>query len=123
MKLSPLLNTLLWACVTAAVVATLMQKRQPEGEYEIFEILIPDRNKGIKNWVGVVAVHFLNDKELQKKFRESYPSLNFKVNGFIVEDPLGVCQVYAMRPDFVNDKKTRTLGHELLHCIHGPYHW
>lgn len=33
-----------------------------------------------------------------------------------------VCEVFAPRPDSVDDAKTAVLGHEVLHCILGKYH-
>jgi hypothetical protein len=32
------------------------------------------------------------------------------------------CEVYAPRPEFVDDAATTVLGHEVLHCIAGKYH-
>jgi hypothetical protein len=33
-----------------------------------------------------------------------------------------VCLVYIYRPAFLDDDRTRTLGHEMLHCLLGEYH-
>ncbi len=32
------------------------------------------------------------------------------------------CEIHSLRPKTIDDDKTLTLGHELLHCIHGSYH-
>jgi hypothetical protein len=32
------------------------------------------------------------------------------------------CTVYVPRPLFVDDQNTTVLGHEVLHCVIGPYH-
>lgn len=32
------------------------------------------------------------------------------------------CTVYVPRPLFVDDQNTMVLGHEVLHCVIGPYH-
>lgn len=32
------------------------------------------------------------------------------------------CTVYVMRPESVDDERTLTLGHEVLHCFYGNYH-
>lgn len=32
------------------------------------------------------------------------------------------CEVFVVRPETVDDERTRTLGHEVLHCVLGPYH-
>ena len=33
-----------------------------------------------------------------------------------------ICRVYVQRPQAVDDDSTKTLGHELLHCLLGDYH-
>lgn len=32
------------------------------------------------------------------------------------------CEVYAPRPEYLDDEHTRILGHEVLHCVAGRYH-
>lgn len=33
-----------------------------------------------------------------------------------------VCEVFSVRPKRIDDQKTMTLGHEVLHCVYGRYH-
>lgn len=33
-----------------------------------------------------------------------------------------VCYIFVVRPVTVDDSKSATLGHELLHCLYGDYH-
>ncbi len=32
------------------------------------------------------------------------------------------CYIHVIRPTLVDGRRTRSLGHELLHCFHGHYH-
>lgn len=32
------------------------------------------------------------------------------------------CQIHILEPEFVDDERTLTLGHEMVHCIYGSYH-
>jgi hypothetical protein len=32
------------------------------------------------------------------------------------------CEVHLLRPKSIDDDRTKTLGHEMLHCIYGTYH-
>ena len=32
------------------------------------------------------------------------------------------CEIHIVRPTRVDDTRTLTLGHEMLHCIYGSYH-
>jgi hypothetical protein len=32
------------------------------------------------------------------------------------------CEIHTMRPKTVDDEPTRTLGHEMTHCLDGSYH-
>lgn len=34
----------------------------------------------------------------------------------------GTCTIYAKIPEFVNDRDTTFLGHEMLHCFMGAFH-
>lgn len=44
-------------------------------------------------------------------------------NGESVEKPeLYRCDIYALEPKRQDDKNVTTLGHELMHCLHGSYH-
>jgi len=33
-----------------------------------------------------------------------------------------ICEVYALKPRRIDDQRTMTIGHELLHCLYGRYH-
>lgn len=32
------------------------------------------------------------------------------------------CMVFSLKPRYVDDERTLTLGHEILHCIYGEVH-
>ena len=32
------------------------------------------------------------------------------------------CTIHSQVPEFLNDRRTTTLGHETLHCFAGPFH-
>lgn len=32
------------------------------------------------------------------------------------------CEIHILEPRFVDDDRTLTLGHEMVHCIYGSYH-
>lgn len=33
-----------------------------------------------------------------------------------------ICRIVTLKPRDVDDRRTATLGHELLHCLFGEYH-
>ena len=32
------------------------------------------------------------------------------------------CEIHILEPRFIDDDRTLTLGHEMVHCIYGSYH-
>lgn len=32
------------------------------------------------------------------------------------------CYLFSLKPQYVDDDHTMTVGHELLHCVYGQYH-
>ena len=86
-------------------------------------LIVPEKNSDIKDWNEMVFVHIMDtDEELQAEFEATYPGSSFKVRGFMKRQEDGTCHIYFLRPEHVNDDKTRTVGHELLHCIYNRYH-
>jgi hypothetical protein len=87
------------------------------------EEIIPTYNQSTTQWEGVVHIHFMSYNDLQKELRKHYPKETREVLGFKIDSEDGVCHIFMMKPEFVNDNRTRTMGHELLHCVYGPYHF
>lgn len=87
------------------------------------------------------TVHLYNSKDqVEKKYREiyniDYSNQAVDLLGFAIwnefrdaqgnpiepkDRPLH-CDIYAVRPTRIDDEATRTLGHELMHCIYGKFH-
>lgn len=87
------------------------------------EEIMPTYNRAVTQWKGVVHIHYLSFEDLQKELKKNYPTETREVLGFKINDKDQVCHIYVMKPEYVNDDRTRTMGHELLHCVHGPYHF
>ena len=32
------------------------------------------------------------------------------------------CEIHVLAPQYIDDERTLTLGHEMVHCIYGSYH-
>ena len=72
--------------------------------------------------------------EMQEYYLEHFGEENEETEidplmmGFSWSDPLpakNICrlELYVVRPIEVDDDPTATIGHEVLHCVHGPdYH-
>lgn len=63
--------------------------------------------------------HFLEDVDIDK--------IDPLMRGFSADEPYvkqNMCHLdlYAVRPTEVDDDMTLTIGHEVLHCVHGQYH-
>lgn len=73
----------------------------------------------------VLTVHVYNTQV------ELVNAINIRVGYEVDPDHLGlaiyspddnICEIFALEPKKVDGEKTRTLGHELLHCIYGEVH-
>lgn len=73
----------------------------------------------------LVTVHIFDSKsEMHKTLVEKgYKQLKYSNGGItIVYKNSNKCEIFAVKPKQLNDKKVTTLGHELLHCLYGEYH-
>lgn len=64
-------------------------------------------------------------KELINARVEIEPSFDKRQNlqGFAIWSPNdNVCAIYTLKPRRIDDDRTTTLGHEMLHCLIGTYH-
>ncbi len=71
---------------------------------------------------------FDTEEEMQKYFLDEYDELDEDMRAFSGSEPYpdkNVCHLdlYIVRPTYVDDDDTLSIGHEVLHCVHGPdYH-
>lgn len=105
--------------------------------------MAPSELTGSINKVGkpVVTTVFFYDniKQVQDKYREvhkipkdqaigttgfarwaEYRDINGKP--IEVENEPHTCVIHTVRPTQIDDEATKTLGHEMLHCLIGTYH-
>ena len=85
--------------------------------------------KGDLDRVGqdlIITVKFYKtQKELIGARVEIEPSFDKRQNlqGFAIWSPNdNVCTIYTLTPKRIDDDRTTTLGHEMLHCLIGKYH-
>lgn len=83
--------------------------------------------------IGNVLVTFFwfeTYAEMQEYYRVKYKEekIDQQMRGFSAAEPYpdkNICHLdlYTVRPKEVDDNVTLTIGHEVLHCVHGPrYH-
>ena len=76
--------------------------------------------------IPIEITFFMYDtkSEMHRELRsKGYRNLKYSNDGIaIVYTSSNKCEVYAVRPKALNDKATKVLGHEVLHCIYGEYH-
>ena len=84
--------------------------------------------------VMITFYWFDTDKEMQEYYLEHFGEeanedvIDEYMRGFSASEPVpekNICHLdlYAVRPLEVDDTYTLTIGHEVLHCVHGPgYH-
>lgn len=71
---------------------------------------------------------FDTEAEMQQWFFDEYGEFDEDMRSFSGSEPYAdknVCHLdlYAVRPILVDDDFTLSIGHEVIHCVHGPdYH-
>lgn len=75
---------------------------------------------------------FDTELEMQKYYAKHFLKADINkidplMRGFSADEPYiekNICHLdlYAVRPLKVDDDMTLTIGHEVLHCVHGQYH-
>ncbi len=69
---------------------------------------------------------FDTEEELQVFFFEEYGEYDEQMRSFslaeVYDEDKNICHLdlYAVRPILVDDDKTLSIGHEVLHCVNGP---
>jgi hypothetical protein len=73
-----------------------------------------------------ITVHFYkNQKDLNTALdaaRENWKRKKGLIGQAVWSPDDNKCVIYALQPRTVDDSNTKTLGHEMLHCIYGTYH-
>jgi hypothetical protein len=70
----------------------------------------------------IVTVHFYeNERELKQAMQRYNPPEGLQGMAIWSESD-AVCTIHTLAVKRVDDEATRTLGHEMLHCIYGSFH-
>ncbi len=76
---------------------------------------------------------FDTEKEMQEYYFENVGKaagelkVDIRLRGYSASEPYedkNICHLdmYVVRPTEVDDDKTLTIGHEVLHCVYGPHY-
>ena len=70
----------------------------------------------------VVTVHFYStEKELKQALQRYNPAEGLQGMAIWSESD-NECAIHTLAIKRIDDEATKTLGHEMLHCIYGSYH-
>jgi hypothetical protein len=73
-----------------------------------------------------LEIHFFtfsNELEMIEDLRNKGYEVPNELLGFSVWSPQdNKCEVYHVTPKYTDDIRTKTLGHEVAHCIYGSFH-
>ena len=85
------------------------------------------RDTGIENTIIVISLHLYDDYDALNRDHAELHEDHTKVEGWSncelqPEQNVAFCDVYILRPEYVDDNAMDTLGHEVWHGVAGDFH-
>lgn len=108
--------SMVWGCLLTINISSA------EGEFIFASDLMQKEEVVSKMFTDTSRVTWVSDyDEVQKAFDDYFINYGVRIKGLATYTS-EKCTIYAHEPEYVGDDRTRTLGHELLHCMRGAYH-
>jgi len=109
------------ACLLCLTTAAAAQRLSPTIDITTIRLEII----WVENATELARVRSRYERPVASVREGALPDARRRVHGFSILRKRAdgyTCELYAVKPETVNDSATATLGHELLHCLLGAYH-